>query len=103
MDLDLWEQVFLVLAADSLFVTDIFLCQSGPVQIRGPDTTDDAANDTRRSAEHASSDNPDHPQAETLTENIHNIREALDKQEQEELEDLTLSAMRILAQIESGQ
>ena len=41
VDLDLWEQFFLVLAADSLFVTDIFLGPSGPVQIRGPDTTDD--------------------------------------------------------------
>ncbi len=67
------------------------------------DSIEEEATDTIKRAESAIRSNPDHPQAESLTESIHGIREAMDSNQQDELEDLTLNAMRILAQIEAGE
>jgi molecular chaperone DnaK len=66
------------------------------------ESIEDEAKETVKRAEAVIRAKPDHPQAETLTEGVHSIRQALDNREMEKLEDLTLHAMRLLAQMEAA-
>lgn len=66
------------------------------------DSIEDEARETIRRAEMAISACPDHPQAFRLTEAIHNIRQCLQNNQFDEIEDLTMEAMRLLAQVEAA-
>ncbi|HPS00507.1 MAG TPA: Hsp70 family protein [Candidatus Sumerlaeota bacterium] len=66
------------------------------------DSIEDEARETIRRAEMAISASPDHPQAFRLTETIHNIRQCLQSNRLDEIEDLTMEAMRLLAQVEAA-
>ncbi|HNY26755.1 MAG TPA: Hsp70 family protein [Candidatus Sumerlaeota bacterium] len=66
------------------------------------DSIEDEARETIRRAEMAISASPDHPQAFRLTETIHNIRQSLQSNRLDEIEDLTMEAMRLLAQVEAA-
>jgi molecular chaperone DnaK len=66
------------------------------------DSIEDEARETIRRAEMAINASPDHPQAFRLTETIHNIRHCLQSNQLDEIEDLTMEAMRLLAQVEAA-
>lgn len=70
------------------------------LRTRMAESSEDEAKDTIRRAEGALRENPEHPRAEDLRDQIVKMREALDQGKQDHLEDMTLEAMRILAQME---
>ncbi|NQU45313.1 Hsp70 family protein [bacterium] len=66
------------------------------------DTVEDEVKETIQRAEAALSDNPDHPMADKLRDQVRQMGQALSGHEHDELESLSLEAMRTLAQIESS-
>ncbi len=75
---------------------------TGMLQAKVADSVEEEAKETMKRAEAIINENPDHPQAEKLSESVHSMRQAMEEKRGEELEDLTLETMRVLAQIESS-
>lgn len=69
---------------------------------RASESIEDEVKETISRAEAALEEHPDHPMAEQLQTQLADIQSALDGQQHDALEDLSLDAMRTLAQIESS-
>ena len=75
---------------------------AGMLRARVAESIEEESKETIRRAEAALKGNPEHPRAEELNSQLRVIREALEKKDQDQLESMTLEAMRTLAQIEAG-
>ncbi len=82
-------------------VTDAQTRVSKMLRNKMAETTEDEAKETIKRAESTLREHAEHPQAEALRDQVVKMRAALDAGHQDELEDLTLEAMRMLAQVES--
>ena len=69
---------------------------------KAADSVEEEVRETIRRAQAALNDSPEHTLAGKLREQVQNMQRALQKQEHEKLESLSLEAMRTLAQIESS-
>ena len=69
---------------------------------KAADSVEEEVRETIRRAQAALNDSPEHTLAGKLREQVQSMQRALQKQEHEKLESLSLEAMRTLAQIESS-
>ncbi len=75
---------------------------TGMLRAKVADSIEEEAKETMKRAEAIINESPDHPQAEQLSESVHSMRQAMEEKRGDDLEDLTLETMRVLAQIESS-
>ncbi|MFP4580932.1 MAG: molecular chaperone DnaK [Candidatus Sumerlaeia bacterium] len=72
------------------------------LRTRVADSIEDEVKETMKRAEGVLNDAPDHPMSDKLRTQVQNMKDALENKQHEELEQLSLEAMRTLAQIESA-